>query len=98
MRVVRTKAEVRSAVAEARGAGKRFGLVPTMGYLHAGHLSLLDRAGERAECVALSIFVNPLQFGPAEDLDRYPRDLERDLRMAEVRGVDLVFAPSAAEM
>lgn len=98
MKVVRTKAEVRAAVAAARGARRRVALVPTMGYLHDGHLSLVDRARERAECVALSIFVNPLQFGPAEDLDRYPRDLERDLAMAEGRGVELVFAPSAAEM
>ncbi|HEU0077697.1 MAG TPA: pantoate--beta-alanine ligase [Longimicrobiaceae bacterium] len=98
MRVVRTKAEVRAAVAAAREAGHRVALVPTMGYLHEGHLSLVDRARERAGCVALSVFVNPLQFGPAEDLDRYPRDLERDLRLAEGRGVDLVFAPSAAEM
>ncbi|MEW5926487.1 MAG: pantoate--beta-alanine ligase [Gemmatimonadota bacterium] len=98
MRLVRTKAGVRAAVADARGAGKRVGLVPTMGYLHEGHLSLVDRARERAECVAMSVFVNPLQFGPAEDLDRYPRDLERDLALAEGRGVDLVFAPSVAEM
>jgi pantoate--beta-alanine ligase len=98
MKVVRTRAEVRAATAAAREAGHRVGLVPTMGYLHQGHLSLVDRARERAGCVAMSIFVNPLQFGPAEDLDRYPRDLERDLGLAEGRGVDLVFAPSAAEM
>ena len=98
MKVVRTRAEVRAAVAAARKAGQRVALVPTMGYLHEGHLSLVDRARARAGCVALSIFVNPLQFGPAEDLDRYPRDLERDLGLAEARGVDLVFAPSAAEM
>ncbi|HEX2188435.1 MAG TPA: pantoate--beta-alanine ligase [Longimicrobiaceae bacterium] len=98
MRTVRTRAEVRAAVAAAREAGARVALVPTMGYLHAGHLSLVDRARERAGWVAMSIFVNPLQFGPAEDLERYPRDLERDLRLAEERGVDLVFAPSVAEM
>ncbi len=98
MRVVRTRAEVRAATAAAREEGHRVALVPTMGYLHEGHLSLVDRARARAGCVALSIFVNPLQFGPAEDLDRYPRDLERDLGLAEERGVDLVFAPSAAEM
>ncbi|HEV2734740.1 MAG TPA: pantoate--beta-alanine ligase [Longimicrobiaceae bacterium] len=98
MKLVRTKEEVRAAVAAAREGGHRVGLVPTMGYLHEGHLSLVDRARERAGCVAMSIFVNPLQFGPAEDLDRYPRDLERDLALAEGRGVDLVFAPSAAEM
>lgn len=98
MRVVRTKAEVRAAVASAREAGRGVSLVPTMGYLHEGHLSLVDRARERSGWVAMSVFVNPLQFGPAEDLDRYPRDLERDLRLAESRGVDLVFAPSVAEM
>jgi pantoate--beta-alanine ligase len=98
MRLVRTKAEVRQAVREARAAGQGIGLVPTMGYLHAGHLSLVDQARASAEWVAMSIFVNPLQFGPSEDLDRYPRDLERDLELAASRGVDLVFAPSAAEM
>jgi pantoate--beta-alanine ligase len=98
MRVVRTRAEVRAATAAARQGGHRVALVPTMGYLHEGHMSLVDRARARAGWVALSIFVNPLQFGPTEDLDRYPRDLERDLAMAEARGADLVFAPSAAEM
>jgi pantoate--beta-alanine ligase len=96
--VVRTKAEVRDWVAAQRAAGKRVALVPTMGYLHDGHLSLVDRARELADVVAVSIFVNPLQFGPAEDLDRYPRDLERDLSLAASRGTELVFAPSAAEM
>ncbi len=98
MQVVRTKAEVRAAVAAAREAGRDVSLVPTMGYLHEGHLSLVDRARERSGWVAMSVFVNPLQFGPTEDLDRYPRDLERDLRLAESRGVDLVFAPSVGEM
>ncbi|HEV2147911.1 MAG TPA: pantoate--beta-alanine ligase [Longimicrobiaceae bacterium] len=98
MQVVRTRAEVRAAVAAAREAGSTVALVPTMGYLHEGHLSLVDRARGRAGWVAMSIFVNPLQFGPSEDLDRYPRDLERDLRLAEARRVALVFAPSAAEM
>jgi pantoate--beta-alanine ligase len=73
-------------------------LVPTMGYLHAGHMSLVDRARGLADRVMMSIFVNPLQFGPSEDLDRYPRDLDRDLAMAREHGVDLVFAPTAAEM
>ncbi|HEX8907046.1 MAG TPA: pantoate--beta-alanine ligase [Longimicrobiaceae bacterium] len=96
--LVRTKAEVRDWVASQRAAGKRIGLVPTMGFLHEGHLSLVDRARETADMVAMSIFVNPLQFGPTEDLDRYPRDLERDLGLAASRGVELVFAPSAREM
>jgi pantoate--beta-alanine ligase len=96
--LVRTKTEVRDWVAAQRAAGRRVGLVPTMGYLHDGHLSLVDHARRSADVVAMSIFVNPLQFGPTEDLDRYPRDLERDLEMAASRGVELVFAPSAAEM
>jgi pantoate--beta-alanine ligase len=96
--LVRTKAEVREWVAARRAAGKTVGLVPTMGYLHEGHLSLVDRARETADVVAMSIFVNPLQFGPGEDLDRYPRDLDRDLSLAASRGVDLVFAPPAQEM
>lgn len=98
LRLVRTKAEVRAWVAEQRAAGKTIGLVPTMGYLHAGHLSLVDRALELADVAAMSIFVNPLQFGPAEDLATYPRNLERDLELAASRGTALVFAPTAAEM
>ncbi|HEV7590696.1 MAG TPA: pantoate--beta-alanine ligase [Longimicrobium sp.] len=96
--LVRTKGEVRAWVAAQRAAGLRVGLVPTMGFLHEGHLSLVDRARELADVVAMSIFVNPLQFGPTEDLERYPRDLERDLALAAGRGTALVFAPSAAEM
>jgi pantoate--beta-alanine ligase len=98
MRQVQTKAEVREAVAGVRQQGLRVALVPTMGYLHEGHLRLVDRARELAEWVAMSIFVNPLQFGPTEDLDRYPRDLSRDVELARARGVDLLFVPSAAEM
>jgi pantoate--beta-alanine ligase len=97
-RVVDTKEQVRRAVAAARAAGKRVALVPTMGYLHEGHLKLIDRARDEADFVAVSVFVNPLQFGPSEDLARYPRDLPRDLDLAFGRGADLVFAPSAAEM
>ena len=97
-RLVHTIGEVRAAVREVRAGGGTVALVPTMGYLHEGHMSLVDRARELADWVAMSIFVNPLQFGPTEDLDRYPRNLERDLDMARGRGVDLVFAPPAAEM
>src|SRR4029079_4493518 len=96
--LVRTQGEVRAWVAAQRAAGKRVGLVPTMGSLHEGHLSLVDRAHALADVVAMSIFVNPLQFGPTEDLERYPRDLERDLALAAERGTALVFAPSVAEM
>jgi pantoate--beta-alanine ligase len=74
------------------------GFVPTMGFLHEGHLRLVDRARELAERVVVSIFVNPLQFGPHEDLARYPRDLPRDRQLAEARGVDLLFIPDAAAM
>jgi pantoate--beta-alanine ligase len=90
--------ETIAAFRQARARFERLGLVPTMGYLHAGHLSLVRQA--RAECgaVAVSIFVNPTQFGPREDLSRYPRDLERDLRLLREEQVDLVFVPSVAEM
>jgi pantoate--beta-alanine ligase len=98
MRVVSTIAGVRAAVAAVKAAGGTVGFVPTMGYLHEGHLKLVDRARESAGWVMMSIFVNPLQFGPSEDLSRYPRDLERDLSLAKSRGVDLVFAPSVEEM
>jgi len=82
----------------ARLEGRRVALVPTMGALHAGHLSLVDRASELADTVVVSIFVNPLQFGPAEDLERYPRDLAGDLAALDGRGVAYVFAPDASEM
>jgi pantoate--beta-alanine ligase len=81
-----------------RGAGGSVGLVPTMGYLHAGHLSLVERARRENDRVAASLFVNPAQFGPSEDLARYPRDLERDTRLLEAAGCDLLFAPDAGEM
>jgi pantoate--beta-alanine ligase len=95
---LRTKAELRSALEPARRQGQTIGLVPTMGYLHEGHLSLIRAA--RAECglVVMSLFVNPAQFGPGEDLDRYPRYEERDLRLAAEAGADHVFAPPAEEV
>ena len=95
---LRTKAELRSALADARRAGQAIGLVPTMGYLHEGHLSLIRAARAECDLVVMSLFVNPTQFGPGEDLDRYPRDEERDLRLAGEAGVDLVFAPDASEV
>lgn len=98
MRLVGTKQEAGEWVHETRRGGHTIALVPTMGYLHAGHLSLLSIAATHADRVALSIFVNPLQFGPGEDLDRYPRDLERDLELARGAGADLVFAPGTPEM
>lgn len=100
MRIVRTRAEVREAVRafRTRDAAARVAFVPTMGYLHEGHLRLIDRARAVADHVVVSIFVNPLQFGPAEDLAAYPRALERDAAMARERGADLVFAPGDSEM
>jgi pantoate--beta-alanine ligase len=79
-------------------AGRRIGFVPTMGFLHQGHLALVDEARRRTDAVIMSIFVNPLQFGPAEDLARYPRDLPRDRTLAAERGVDALFAPSSDTM
>jgi pantoate--beta-alanine ligase len=81
-----------------RTAGRRVGFVPTMGYLHEGHLALVDEAKRQAEAVILSIFVNPLQFGPTDDLARYPRDLPRDRALASARGADAIFVPTVAAM
>lgn len=88
----------RADAATSDGDGRRIALVPTMGALHEGHLQLCDVARRHADHVVVSIFVNPLQFGPAEDFDRYPRDLERDARLLEGRGVDVIFAPAPDEM
>jgi pantoate--beta-alanine ligase len=88
----------RSASRAARRSGKRIALIPTMGALHEGHLSLVRIAKEKSAFVAVSIFVNPLQFGPSEDLARYPRTFERDSKLLEDEGVDLIFAPAVAEM
>ena len=98
MKIVHTKQDVRDAVAAARAEGKSIGLVPTMGALHEGHLSLVRTAAEQSDFVVVSIFVNPTQFGPGEDLDRYPRDLEGDAAKLRPLGVSVVFAPTPAEM
>ena len=97
-RVVRGVDELRAALAPARRDGQTIGLVPTMGFLHEGHVSLLRAARADCDVVVMSLFVNPTQFGPGEDLDRYPRDEERDLRLASEAGTDIVFAPVAAEL
>ncbi|HEY5710007.1 MAG TPA: pantoate--beta-alanine ligase [Solirubrobacterales bacterium] len=93
VKLFRVKDELRAALAPARREGDSIGLVPTMGYLHEGHLSLLRAARAERDLVVMSLFVNPAQFGPGEDLDRYPRDEERDLRLAAEAGVDFVYAP-----
>ncbi|MEA2404582.1 MAG: pantoate--beta-alanine ligase [Thermoleophilaceae bacterium] len=98
MRTVRTVAELRAALAEPRRAGRRIGLVPTMGFFHEGHLSLMRRAREDCGLVVVSLFVNPAQFGPGEDLDAYPRDEQRDSSLAEAEGVDVLFAPAPEEV
>ena len=90
--------EIRAWTSAERAAGRRIALVPTMGYLHEGHLARVDEARRRADSVVLSIFVNPLQFSPQEDLGRYPRDLPRDRALASGRGVDTIFVPQASDM
>jgi pantoate--beta-alanine ligase len=96
--VVRKPAEFRQACDDARADSRSVGLVPTMGALHEGHFSLIEAAKARADFVAVTIFVNPLQFGPSEDLDRYPRTFDSDLAGCRERGVDLVFAPAPQSM
>ncbi|HYN81063.1 MAG TPA: pantoate--beta-alanine ligase [Gemmatimonadaceae bacterium] len=91
-------ADARAAIAKVRADGARIGFVPTMGALHRGHLSLVDRARRESDAVVMSIFVNPLQFGPTEDFGRYPRPLEEDARLASEVGVDILFTPSSDEM
>lgn len=98
MRVVREVSALRAAIAEARSAGHRVGFVPTMGALHEGHLSLIDRARAQCGCVVLSIFVNPLQFAPTEDLARYPRTEVADLASAAERGIAIAFVPTVETM
>jgi pantoate--beta-alanine ligase len=98
MKVAKTIAEIRAWVKQAHEEGKTVGFVPTMGALHIGHVSLIEAAGRSCDAVAVSIFVNPTQFGPGEDFERYPRPLEKDLELCEKHGVGAVFAPSVAEM
>jgi pantoate--beta-alanine ligase len=98
MRVLGSVEEMRAVCRAARQQGRRLGLVPTMGALHEGHLSLVRTARTNSGLVAVSIFVNPLQFGPKEDFSKYPRTLERDCQLLQAEGVDYVFAPTVEEM
>ena len=95
---IRSKAELRDALSDTRADGRSVGLVPTMGCLHQGHLSLLRAAHAECDVVVMSLFVNPTQFGPDEDLDRYPRDEERDARLAADAGAALIYAPAVEEV
>jgi len=98
MKSVGTIDEMRHVVAGVRAKGKSIAFVPTMGALHEGHLTLIDEAKRVAESVVMSVFVNPLQFGPSEDFDRYPRTLDEDAKMAAKRGVDFLFTPTREDM
>ena len=98
MRIFRQVQELQQFALETRRAGKSIALVPTMGFLHAGHASLIDIARGRADVVVVSIFVNPTQFGPGEDLDKYPRDFEHDRLVCEEHGADVIFAPEPGAM
>jgi len=98
MNVVHTISETRAILAQACRAGKSIGLVPTMGALHAGHASLIDAAAKECDVVVVSIFVNPTQFGPNEDYEKYPRALQADTALCEKHGANIIFAPSPAEM
>jgi pantoate--beta-alanine ligase len=98
VKTLRTIAELRAELVPHRRAGEAIGLVPTMGALHEGHLSLIRRARQRCDVVVVSLFVNPTQFGPAEDFDRYPRDEQRDAALADDAGADVLFAPSLDEV
>jgi pantoate--beta-alanine ligase len=98
LRIARTYSELREALAGARRRGERIGLVPTMGSLHDGHLSLIREARRSCDVVVMTLFVNPTQFGAGEDLDEYPRDEARDAELAQAEGVDLLYAPAVDEV
>jgi len=98
MRVVKSIKEMQSISESLRKTGKTIGFVPTMGYLHDGHMSLVECARRENDVVVMSIFVNPVQFAPGEDFERYPRDLERDRKIAQEKGVDYLFVPEVSEM
>src|SRR3954451_1827284 len=98
MKVLRDRADLREALAGPRRRGRKIGLVPTMGYFHDGHLSLMRQARADCEIVVVSLFVNPTQFGPGEDLEAYPRDEKRDIKLAATEGVDLLWIPDTEQI
>ncbi|MEN6332969.1 MAG: pantoate--beta-alanine ligase [Phycisphaerales bacterium] len=98
MQIAKTIAEIRKFVAQARGARQTIGFVPTMGALHVGHASLIEAAAKRCDYVVVSIFVNPTQFGPGEDFEKYPRPFEKDAQLCERHGAHAIFSPSPNEM
>lgn len=98
MRIVKKIAKVKRIIKQQKNKGKTIGFVPTMGYLHEGHLSLTRIARRKSQFVVVSIFVNPIQFGPKEDLNRYPKNLKRDMKLLKKEGVDLIFYPYIKEM
>lgn len=98
MKIIKTVKNMQKAAERLRNEGKKIGFVPTMGYLHQGHLALVRRAKQLSDIVVVSIFVNPTQFGPAEDLDKYPRDFERDSRLLKMEKTDIIFYPDAREI
>ena len=98
MKIVKTIAEIRENIKQSKSQGLTVGLVPTMGYLHEGHLTLMRECKKKCDLTVVSIFVNPLQFGPNEDFTKYPRDLERDASLSESVGVDLLFCPEPEEV
>src|SRR4051812_38350397 len=98
MRIIRTIAELRAELEPLRKAGKRIGFVPTMGFFHEGHVSLMRRSRAECDVTVVSLFVNPTQFNDPKDLEKYPRNEKGDAEMASAAGTDLLFAPDAAEM
>jgi pantoate--beta-alanine ligase len=98
MRIIKSVKEMQEFSDSLRNRGEKIAFVPTMGYLHRGHLSLMDEGRKSGDCLIISIYVNPTQFGPGEDIERYPRDFETDRKLSEERGVDVIFCPSDSEM